>query len=194
MAYRILKVRSLKSLQKILKQHKVPFETWGQGPTKTLENFWKELQEGESVLAISGRGKLTRLVERSQALIYYEGPAGRLFLRESMQVFANGARRTRKQDISVSEKRRRGESARSAMVRGISEELKIDLADPSVLERKPGHRYSSSKSSRSYPGLAAKNRMAIFMWLMPIEHFDPEGYVERQRTKTTCFEWFPDKK
>lgn len=194
MAYRILKVRDLESLRKILKQHKVPFEKWGEGPTKTIEIFWKEIQEGESQLAVSKKGRLVRLVERSQALINCEGPTGRLFLRESKQVFANGSRRTRKQDISVSEKRARGESARSAMVRGIAEELKITLVDPMVLKRKRGHRYSSSKSSRSYPGLPVKNRVAVFTWLMPIEYFDPEGYVERQPTKTTCFEWFPAKK
>lgn len=192
MAYRILKVRSLTSLQRILKQHEVPFETWGQGPTKTVEDLWKEIQNGESRLAISKRGKLMRLVERAQALVYHEGPTGRLFLRESMQVFANGTRRIRKQDISVSEKRQQGERALTAMARGIREELGITLVDLSVLERIPGEFRSSSKSSKSYPGLIAKNRMTRFRWLMPIEHFDPEGYVEHQpQRKTTCFDWMP---
>ncbi len=187
----IRKVKSVKALRTLLQCHSVSYGSWGTGYTKQLRDLMKEILYGESVLLVR-RGKLVRQVRHAQATITCLVDDVLYRLVEERQEFANGVVRPREGDRSVSEKIQAGESPKAAMIRGIREELGIDAYVHKGLtrdSRRPRKRFKAS--AVSYPGLAVEHIEFQFTWLMPIECFRPEGYVERQKRKTTYFVWHP---
>jgi len=153
----------------------------------------KEIRLGESVLVVK-RGKLVRQVRHAQVDItcIIDGVLHRLI--EDRQEFSNGALRPREGDRSVSEKIQSGESPKAAAKRGIGEELGLDTftgegLKPDPNRPRPRRRYK--ESAVSYPGLPVEHIEFLFLWLMCMlsEYFSREGYVERQKRKTTYFVW-----
>lgn len=186
-------MKNLKSLRRLLKRHGVNFAEWGTGYTKTLQDLMKEIRLGESVLVVK-RGKLVRQVRHAQVDItcIIDGVLHRLI--EDRQEFSNGALRPREGDRSVSEKIQSGESPKAAAKRGIGEELGLDTftgegLKPDPNRPRPRRRYK--ESAVSYPGLPVEHIEFLFLWLMCMlsEYFSREGYVERQKRKTTYFVW-----
>lgn len=189
----VCKVKNLKSLRRLLKRHGVNFAEWGTGYTKTLQDLMKEVRLGESVLVVK-RGRLVRQVRHAQVDItcIIDGVLHRLI--EDRQEFANGAVRPREGDRSVSEKIQSGESPKAAAKRGIGEELGLTAftgegLKPDPNRPRPRRRYK--ESAVSYPGLPVMHIEFLYLWLMCMlsEHFSREGYVERQKRKTTYFVW-----
>lgn len=187
MARTVVQVKDLRMLRRVLARHGVPYKSWGTATPKTLQDLWKEIKQGESLLYLE-KGVLVRFVRRVQATVHFVNEGTHLLLHEERQVFANGHVRVRDQRISVSEKRRPNERACAAMQRGIREELSIYLKDPSCLVHK-GKETSKPSSSKTYPGLLTSHYVVRYRLDLVPEDFRPEGYIERQKSKTTYFAW-----
>ncbi|MES2931539.1 MAG: hypothetical protein V4682_02450 [Patescibacteria group bacterium] len=183
------KVKSLKSLRRLLKRHGVNYADWGAGYTKTPQELMKETRLGESLFLIK-RGKLRRQARHSQAAITCLVDGVLYTLVEDRQVFANGTVRYRQSGRSVSEKIQSGESSKAAMIRGIQEELGLtDYTGAGLVREIRRPRKRSSDSAESYPGLAVDHIEFQFTWAMPIMYFCADGYVEVKKRKTTYFIW-----
>jgi len=186
------KVKSLKALRSQLKRHGVNYADWGTGYTKTVQDLMKEIRLGESMFVVR-RGQLIRQVNHAQVKItcVIDGVLHRLV--ETRQEFANGAIRPREGDRSLSEKIQTGESRKNAAIRGVREELNLQTFKGEGLKPDPveERRRRFKPSAVSYPGLPVLHIEFLFNWVMQqeSEFFRREGYVERQKRKTTYFEW-----
>ncbi len=130
-------------------------------------------------------GSLLRIVSVARANIFYAKNGKRYRLAETRQEFADGRTRIRTLDTSVSEKLKVGEDPHVAIVRGIAEELNIKK----LLDLESRGESSATEESPSYPGLRSEKHMHDFSANIPESEFDYKGYVERQKDKTTTFEW-----
>jgi hypothetical protein len=168
----------------ILAQHGIPIETWGQGTAKTLDDFYTELQAGESTLFLHG-GELRRRVTVANIDVYHTDAQGKTYrLREERQVFSDGRVRSRDLPGSIGEKMLPGEDPTTAFVRALQEELGLT---PATLEIEDSE--TTSRISNSYPGLMSDMVLHGATATVAAEDFVPEGYVEIQDNKTTYFVW-----
>lgn len=191
MSLEFLRIPNKKALMTVLKTHGIDTSLWGkEGPTKTVSRLYGEIRDGEAGLAVF-KGRLTRYVWRSQAMIFYmDEDENILFLAEGPQTFATGFVREHDRLISMSEKVRRlkRESYKAGLVRGIREELGIKRVNPNSLSLIREDR-TRKVSSTSYPGLPVRSRAHIFLHKMSAKHFKPDGYTEVAREKTTTCSW-----
>ncbi len=172
-------------LKVLLKRHKLPLEVWGKGGAKTLGHFQKELESGESVLTES-EGKLIRNIQTVAINIYYRDPVGTLLLVERKQVFVDGRIRRRNLSTSLGEKIKVGEKPSEAVIRAIAEELGIK---EEIQLNKKGFEIKQPEESRSLPGLMTINTLHYFDVFIQKESYKTEGYIEKQKDKTTYFIW-----
>lgn len=189
----IQRPKSIVKLKSLLRLHDVSFGAWGEGYTRTLRELLAEVHCGESVLIVRD-GKLIRQVHHAQADIVCHTSQGLLRLIEVRQEFANGAVRHRSRDAlrSVSEKIRRNENARAAIIRGIQEELGLmDFSGGGLMANCMKRGKRMSESAESYPTLSVEHVFSVFDWEMPLAYFVAEGYVEVQPRKRTYFAWEP---
>lgn len=171
-------------LEALLVEHKVPIERWGRGKAKTLEHLLSEVKSGEVVLKKRG-GRLIRYLRVAALTVLYTDGENTLTLVEKEQVFADGRVRRRK-FLGIGEKIPLGERPADAAYRALKEELKI-MSKPPLRARR---RYARAvKESGSYPGLLT--RFVFFPFDVYLSHDDyrAEGYIERQKDKTTYFVW-----
>ncbi len=185
-----LDIPDLRTLKQILKKYKVNTKGWGKHKhTKSVEYLFGEIEHHDCVL-VDRKGKLLRKACRAQAYIFHTNKKQKLHLIER-QVFENGYKTRRNRDVSVSEKYRcsQGETALEGMLRGIREELGIDVAEPLQLKRIRS-KFTYSKSSRSYPTLRSESDITYYLWKMPRRYWKEE-YVEKSDHKTTIFSWVP---
>lgn len=191
MSLQFLRVPDKRSLVRVLDNHAIDHSLWGkEGPTKSVARLYGEIRDGEAGLVLF-KGVLTRVVWRSQAMIFYTDEDGNiLFLAEGPQIFATGFVREHDRLISMSEKvrRLRRESYKAGLVRGIREELGIKRVNPDSLALIREDR-TRKASSTSYPGLAVRSRAHVYLWKMHAKHFKSDGYVEVAREKTTTCSW-----
>lgn len=155
----------------------VPVELWGKDGAKTISHLVEELRVGECNL----NGPV-RTVQSVAVDVLCNG----MRLREREQIFKDG--RVRQRTLpwgSVGEKLRPGETPNAGLWRALCEELDIHDLSP---YRYKGEAHLVSISS-SYPGLLSKNTQTRYVLYLRKPYFKPEGYVERQRDKTTYFDW-----
>lgn len=180
-------IRDREDLLNLLKQYKIPYEAWGTGDTKTFENLYREIFEGESVMEVRD-GKVFRVSIGSSIDLFCRVGPDLLHLREDRQVFADGRvkRRTLMKGMSIGEKMKSGESSTDAAWRALSEELgiteKLPLISLEDIMRGP-------VPSISFPGITTIYRIYCFKAFLPLKWFNPEGYVEKQADKTNYYVW-----
>jgi len=162
----------------LLTAHGVDLRAWGVGEAKTLDHLRAELSARECVL-LEQDGLLVRLAEGAHVLVTHHG----LALTEAFQEFRDGRRRRRA--LCVAEKRRRGEPAVAAAVRGLGEELGLGVAAERL--RLLGN-LADTFGSRSYPGLLNSFGTTYFTYDLPPGLFRPE-FVEEQPDKRTVWTW-----
>lgn len=184
--------REVSQLQDLLTRHGVAFEGWGEGATKTIRDLAIELIYGETELqeVESKTGKqLVRQASIVTAHVFFKSPetGATLRLTEERQEFNNGQTRTRPHMTeSLAEKMKKHESPDKVLVRALDEELGIDI-DHGQFEF---HNCATITSpSQSYPGLYNQLTNHVFNAYLSPEQFNPDGYVEVQPDKTTCFRW-----
>ncbi len=176
----------IERLKFILEESGIDTSSWGQGPTKCLEDLQREIEEGESVLEKNENGELIRKISLVCIFIYYKDKFGKTyFLNEDRQVFNNGSERKRDINNSVTEKIKKDEDVVEAAKRGIVEELGIeddfDLEDLGV--------ENEEKLSHAYPNLKTQSIQYKFKVFLNDTQFNPEGYIENQPNKSTYFVW-----
>lgn len=174
---------SAENVQNMLRKHKVPFNRWGKGPTKTFEHLMRELELGESTLIETQGGKLLRLVGVVRVTVEHKRGSLMYLLVETEQRFANGSTRQRGLRF-VGGKISAGESPQIAAVRELKEEIGLEGADVEVLRK-----FQVSDHSPSFPGLRVLYVCFDCHCLMLPQFYRPEGYSSVQDGITTVFEW-----
>lgn len=187
-------IQSPDALKDVLLSAGLPVGTWGDGPTKTYEDLWKEIADGESELAhpstqdeLNQWGEVIRVTNVLGIDVYHQDENGRLFrLREEKQLFKDGrGERRRELMTSLGEKIKADEDKASAVIRAVQEELGIS----SVQGVEQGEQTEIWKSTPTYPELSSKLNIYKYSVLINPMDFRREGYVEDQDSKQTFFVW-----
>lgn len=187
----LVKIAAPEDLAAFLRANAIDLSTWnGQNGTKTVEDFWKELVEGEAQLAKGIRGEalaIIRKISPSGAWVYhFPAQASGLYLRETyVEDKATGAKKDRQRSYSLGEKAKPGETHREAIIRGIREELGV-TGELAVFDAAKSAR---EEQSPSFPGLLTRYEEQKFNVALTADQFIPTGYVEEQKKKCIRFEW-----
>jgi hypothetical protein len=182
---RVIRESEQSSLEDYLKQFGIPVEEWGKGYAKTVDHLLWEIESKECNL-VEENETLIREIEFVMAEIYYSDDDGDYKLIESKQIFVDGRTRSRKKDSSVSEKIKMGEDPVESLKRGIMEELGLSL-DDSQIESKGI--INEEEVSNSFPGLTTRYKGNNFVCYLNEDQYNPDGYQEVQKDKTTYFSW-----
>ena len=179
-------INTIEELESKLKEYNIPYENWGKGYAKTVNHLLDELKNDECAI-IDEQGYIIRYIEFVGVRVFYKDKSGVKYqLKEDRQVFKDGRERRRTMQSSVAEKMKFGEDADLSAVRGIKEELGIDI-DPNQLIKRRDLFYDGG--SQSYPGLKSKYKGHVFNCTLIDSQYKPEGYVEVQKDKSTYFIW-----
>jgi hypothetical protein len=177
---------NISELINILKKYNVPVDLWGMGKSKTIQHLQDELIEKECSL-VEKENQLIRYIEFVGIKIYFRDQNNNLWaLKEDRQEFKDGRVRRRNMPNSVSEKMKFGEDPAISAIRGIKEELGIDVEKDQLIKRRD---LDYNGGSLSYPGLITKYKGHKFTCYLNINQFDINGYIEVQRDKSTFFVW-----
>jgi hypothetical protein len=179
-------IRNVEELENKLKEYSIPTEEWGTGEAKTIEHLFDELNNDECNVEDKG-GYLIRSIEFVGIIIYYKDKDNNTWiLKEDKQEFKDG--RVRRRDIksSVSEKMKFGEDPSIAAIRGIEEELGVEISREQLTKMRDLY-YNGG--SQSYPGLRTKYKGHQFTCFFNHDQFDENGYIEVQKDKSTFFKW-----
>jgi hypothetical protein len=168
-----------------LNKFSIPIDNWGTGKSKTINHLFDELSNNECEL-LEIDGSLVRIIEFVGVKIYYNSKDERWFLKEDRQEFNDGRIRRRTMPSSVSEKMKFGEDPLNAAIRGIKEELGIDIKSTQISKRRD---LFYNGGSLSYPGLQTKYKGHQYICELEPHQFDENGYVEVQKDKKTFFNW-----
>ena len=165
--------KSLEELQAYLKA--LPeYDSWDTGSAKSVDNLWRELELGESMIAQDGSRKVRVVVGELRS-----SPASELRLVELEQTLADGRKRVRS-TRPMAEKMIGNEEPRTALNRGLFEELGLTTDDFSLLTTEP-LTSTTSRLSSSYPGMLSYYQRFIFQVItsaLPHEDFtitEPDG-------------------
>jgi hypothetical protein len=169
---------TLNQLKNQLKKYNISTEQWN-GSNKTVENLLQEINENDCKL-VEKDGELYRSVKFIKVKVIYKN----LTLIEDRQVFDNGSVRKRKFQ-GVSEKIKDNETIYHGAIRGLEEELNIqvDFNFLIYLENK-----EIIEDSKSYPGLLTEYDAHYFEYRLDDEQYREE-YIEIQDAKKTYFKW-----
>lgn len=166
-------------LREYLESLDVPLGLWGTGKAKTIQHLGKELRKRECTINGIVREIHTVIVD-----LCYEG----FHLIEICQVFEDG--RIRKRNCLPGEKLRIGERPVLGFRRCLREELGMYIGRG----YRGVHQTNADiklEISDSYPGLLTRNVRVWFRYEIPKELYNPDGYVEWQKDKSTYFDWIP---
>ena len=177
--------KQILDLEKYLTSFKIPIDKWGKGYAKTTEHLLWEIESGECNL-IEKNGYLVREIEFVMCEIYYSEGEKTYKLIEEKQVFKDGRVRRRDKKSSVSEKMKIGEDPLESLIRGIEEELSISVDAGQI---QIGDKIEKEDISDSFPGLITKYNGYNFTCFLNKFQYDPTGYQEKQKDKSTYFTW-----
>ena len=139
-------INDLEKLKEWLTLNEIDISKWGTGDTKSVENLWDELVNGDIQLLDNPPSRVVNVVEVSIRRDNY-------VLIEAEQEFDDGKKRTR--DRLPSEKIKVGEDHSDAALRCLEEELGIDRKNV-ILAKTTGKPQKVFTDSPSYPGLATQ--------------------------------------
>lgn len=170
-----------------------PLAEWGEGPTKTYQELWQELADGESELicpeTFEARDEYGEIVRQTNVLgidIFAEIDDELYRLREDKQVFKDGRGERRRNLItSIAEKIKQDEDHDEAVVRAVAEELGVT----NILQAEEGEATELWQTTATYPQLPSKLNIYKYSVTIAPEDFRPEGYMEDQPTKQNFFVW-----
>lgn len=180
----MLKIYSLKNLERLLTGNGVDISTWGKGSAKTLSHLLQELIKSECTIYVR-EGRVVRVVHALSINVLFKDE----ILKEGYQKFKDGRIRRRKMDCSVAEKLNSDEinDADNSVSRAMAEELQIyDIKNSQI---KKGERIIRSRESDSYPGTLMDITLYKYDVILKEHQYSPNGYVEHQEDKDTFFVW-----
>jgi len=177
-------VNSYEELESLLNEYKIPLNKWGTSGFKTVKHLWNEILEEECVLS-EVNGKLHRNVDFVGARIIYKRDGILYRIWEDRAIFKDGRIRVRQIKHSMAEKFKSGEDPIDALIRGMKEELGIELSKNQFVF------YNADKieNNEDYPGIFSFHKGYYYLITFNDEQFNPEGYVEKQKDKTIYFVW-----
>jgi hypothetical protein len=176
-----IEIENIGHLKQVLNDYDINPNDWGNGETRTLQELYKEIVDGETEL-FEMDGELIRTVTVVGVVV----TCGKHRLKEDRQEFTDGRVRHRDLTVSCAEKLINGETPKQAAVRCLKEELGIEVHESELI---PHVNHSNTDLSSSYPGLKCVYHRNPFDYEMKPEYFKPEGYQEFQENKTTYFIW-----
>ena len=169
-----------------LNDYGISVEEWGSKHAKSPIHLLNEIT-GKECSIVDENGQLIRYIEFVGVKVYYDDEDGnRWYLKEFEQIFKDGRVRKRSMKSSVSEKMKAGEDPLESALRGVKEELGIDVVESQLTGRRD---ISFNGDSQSYPGLQTKYKGYQFTTIFNNEQYKAEGYVEVQEDKSTYFKW-----
>jgi len=174
----------------LLEKYDVPVDIYGTEGYKTVGHLYNEIKEGETELREES-GKLMRYVSFVGARVIYRKDGEWQHLYEEKQVFKDG--RVRRRDhmpYSAAEKFKVGEDNKLVIVRGVKEELGIDITNDQFTY----YNKIVTENNDDYPGITSLHTGYEFLVVLNESQYDPEGYIERQADKDVHFKWKSIKK
>jgi len=180
-------INTIEELTSKLKEYSVPVEEWGTGEAKTVEHLLDEIKNEECNVDDKG-GFLIRSIEFVGVRIYHKDKDNVTWvLKEDKQEFKDGRVRRRDMPSSVSEKMKFGEDPLISAIRGIKEELGVNVEGHQLIKMRD---LFYNGGSQSYPGLRTRYKGHQFTCFLNDDQFDANGYIEVQKDKSTFFKWF----
>jgi hypothetical protein len=169
----------------MLKDKGINTELYGTGTFKTIGHLYQEIHEGETELTDED-GQLVRRVQFVGARILYKKDGEWLRLYEEKQIFKDGRERRRtNMPYSAAEKFKSGEDPKEVIVRGMKEELKLDITK----DQFTFYNKKEIENNDDYPGIKSFHIGYEFLVVLNDEQYNPEGYIERQSDKDVYFTW-----
>ncbi len=171
----------------MLKDKGINTELYGTGTFKTIGHLYQEIHEGETELTEED-GQLVRRVQFVGARIIYKKDGSWLRLYEEKQIFKDGRERRRtNMPYSAAEKFKSGEDPKEVIVRGMKEELKLDITK----DQFTFYNKMEIENNDDYPGIKSFHIGYEFLVVLNDKQYNPEGYIERQSDKDVYFNWKP---
>jgi len=180
----ILDIKSLEELYSVLEQYNISLDEWSTGPYKSVEHLWNEIEEEECVI-FGTNGTLHREVNFVGAKIIYNDGETKYKLLEDKAIFKDGRKRVRDIWYSMAEKFKFNEDPKEALIRGMKEELDIDVDESQFVEYNKVY----FPSDGDYPGLESFHTGFGFLVTLNDEQYDSDGYIEHQSDKDIYFKW-----
>jgi hypothetical protein len=180
-------INTVEELTNKLKEYSIPVEEWGTGEAKNVEHLLDEIRGEEC--NVEDRGEyLIRSIEFVGVRIYHKDKDNVTWvLKEDKQEFKDGRVRRRNMPSSVSEKMKFGEDSLISAIRGIKEELGINVEGHQLIKMRD---LFYNGGSQSYPGLRTRYKGHQFTCFFNDDQFDENGYIEVQKDKSAFFKWF----
>ncbi|KAL0028673.1 hypothetical protein WJX79_009914 [Trebouxia sp. C0005] len=140
------------ALSSWLVDHDVDLTGYGRGQAKSVQQLWREVEDGETVFSVSGKA-VTRCID---TLLVYIISSSNKVLQEEFQIMPNGTKRAR--DVPLAEKMKAGEAWKDAVIRAVKEELGSVLSlAPQVFIKESSYTVTVEHAcSQSYPNLQCK--------------------------------------
>ena len=171
----------------MLKDKGIDTELYGTGTFKTIGHLYQEIREGETELTDKD-GQLIRKVEFVGARILHKKDGGWLRLYEEKQIFKDGRERRRtNMPYSAAEKFKSGEDTKEVIVRGMKEELDLDITK----DQFTFYNKKEIENNDDYPGIKSFHIGYEFLVVLNNDQYNPDGYIERQSDKDVYFTWKP---
>jgi len=169
----------------MLKDKGIDIQLYGTGTFKTIGHLYQEIEEGETELT-DENGQLVRRVQFVGARILYKKDGEWLRLYEEKQIFKDGRERRRtNMPYSAAEKFKSGEDPKEVIVRGMKEELKLDITK----DQFTFYNKKEIENNDDYPGIKSFHIGYEFLVVLNDEQYNPDGYIERQSDKDVYFTW-----
>ena len=179
-----LEINSKDELISLLEEFNIPLQKWGTEGYKTINHLWNELLDKECVLSEKD-GKLIRDVEFVGAKIIYKKDGVNYRLWEDRAVFNDGRIRIRQIPHSMAEKFKSGENPKDALIRGLEEELGIEINNNQFVY----YDKNRFENNGDYPGIHSFHNGYYYFIPLNDKQFNPKGYIEKQKDKTNYFVW-----
>ena len=174
----------------MLKDHDINTELYGTGTFKTIGHLYHEIEEGETELTDEG-GQLVRKVQFVGARILHKKDGKWWRLYEEKQIFKDGRERRRaNMPYSAAEKFKSGEDPKEVIVRGMKEELNLDITK----DQFAFYNKKEIENNDDYPGIKSFHIGYEFLVVLNDDQFLESGYIERQADKDVYFTWRPVEK
>ena len=174
----------------MLKDHDINTELYGTGTFKTIGHLYHEIEEGETELTDEG-GQLVRKVQFVGARILHKKDGKWWRLYEEKQIFKDGRERRRaNMPYSAAEKFKSGEDPKEVIVRGVKEELNLDITK----DQFAFYNKKEIENNDDYPGIKSFHIGYEFLVVLNDSQFLERGYIERQVDKDVYFTWRPIEK
>jgi hypothetical protein len=174
----------------MLKDHGINTELYGTGTFKTIGHLYHEIEEGETELT-DEEGQLVRRVQFVGARILHKKDGKWWRLYEEKQIFKDGRERRRaNMPYSAAEKFKSGEDPKEVIVRGMKEELNLDITK----DQFAFYNKKEIENNDDYPGIKSFHIGYEFLVVLNDSQFLESGYIERQADKDVYFTWRPVEK